>query len=40
VREAGGLLDSIPGVRPGVDGILASGSGVHDALVALGHAKA
>ncbi len=40
VREAGGLVSSIPGVRAGVDGILASGPGVHDALFALVHAEA
>ena len=40
VREAGGRVSAVPGVRRGVDGILASGSGVHDALVALAHAKA
>lgn len=40
VREAGGQVSAVPGVRRGVDGILASGSGVHDALVALAHANA
>jgi len=40
VREAGGRVSDVPGVRAGVDGILASGPGVHDALLALAHAKA
>ena len=40
VREAGGRVSDVPGVREGVDGILASGPGVHDALLALAHAKA
>jgi len=35
VREAGGRVSDVPGVRRGVDGILASGPGVHDALLAL-----
>ena len=35
VREAGGRVSDVPGVRAGVDGILASGPGVHDALLAL-----
>ena len=35
VREAGGRVSEVPGVRRGVDGILASGPGVHDALLAL-----
>lgn len=40
VREAYGVVSAVPGVRPGVDGILASGAGVHDALLTLAHAKA
>ena len=40
VREAGGQVSSVPGVRRGVDGILASGPRVHDALLAIAHAKA
>ncbi|MGH2449838.1 MAG: inositol monophosphatase family protein [Candidatus Limnocylindria bacterium] len=32
VREAGGRTSAIRGVRPGVDGILASGPALHDAL--------
>jgi myo-inositol-1(or 4)-monophosphatase len=35
VEEAGGRVSDVPGVRPGVPGILASGPGVHDALLAL-----
>jgi len=35
VEEAGGRVSEVPGVRPGVSGILASGAAVHDALLAL-----
>lgn len=35
VREAGGRVSDVPGVRAGTPGILASGPGVHDALLAL-----
>lgn len=35
VREAGGRVSDIPGVRAGTPGILASGPAVHDALLAL-----
>jgi myo-inositol-1(or 4)-monophosphatase len=35
VEEAGGRVSDVPGVRPGVPGILASGAAVHDALLAL-----
>jgi myo-inositol-1(or 4)-monophosphatase len=35
VEEAGGRVSDVPGVRPGVAGILASGAKVHDALLAL-----
>lgn len=35
VEEAGGRVSDVPGVRPGVAGILASGAEVHDALLAL-----
>ena len=40
VREAGGRVSDIPGVRAGVDGILASTPAVHDALLALARAEA
>jgi len=40
VREAGGRASDVPGVRAGTPGILASGPGVHDALLALVRAKA
>lgn len=40
VREAGGRVSDVPGVRAGTPGILASGAGVHDALLALVRAKA
>jgi myo-inositol-1(or 4)-monophosphatase len=35
VEEAGGRVSDVPGVRPGVAGILASGAPVHEALLAL-----
>ena len=40
VREAGGRVSDVPGARAGVDGILASGPGVHDALLELVRTKA
>lgn len=40
VREAGGCVSDVPGVRAGTPGILASGAGVHDALLALVRAEA
>lgn len=40
VREAGGRVSDIPGVREGTPGILASGPDVHDALLALARAGA
>ncbi|MDQ3401267.1 MAG: inositol monophosphatase [Chloroflexota bacterium] len=40
VREAGGQVSEVPGVRSGVPGLLASGPGVHEALFALAHAGA
>ncbi len=40
VREAGGQLSEVAGVRPGVPGLLASGPGVHRALLALAQASA
>ncbi len=39
-RVAGGRVSDVPGVRAGTPGILASGPGVHDALLALVRAKA
>lgn len=38
VREAGGRVTEVPGVRAGTDGLLASGPDVHDELVALARA--
>jgi len=35
VREAGGLVTEVPGVRRDAPGIVASGAGIHAALVAL-----
>ncbi len=35
VEESGGRVSDVPGVRPGVPGILASGANVHHALLAL-----
>ncbi|MFN2520979.1 MAG: inositol monophosphatase family protein [Candidatus Limnocylindria bacterium] len=35
VREAGGRVTEVPGVRSGLAGIVASGPGLHDALVEL-----
>jgi myo-inositol-1(or 4)-monophosphatase len=35
VQEAGGRVSEVPGVRAGVPGILASGSNVHDQLLAM-----
>jgi myo-inositol-1(or 4)-monophosphatase len=35
VREAGGRVSEVPGPRHGVAGIVASGPGIHDALVDL-----
>lgn len=35
VAEAGGRLSAAPGVRPGSTTLIASGPGIHDALVAL-----
>lgn len=35
VSEAGGRVSEVPGIRRGTPGIVASGAGLHDALVAL-----
>jgi len=39
VEESGGRVSAIPGVRPGVPGILASGPNVHDALLEIVRAR-
>ena len=35
VREAGGRVTEVPGIRAGLPGIVASGAGVHSALLAI-----